>query len=74
MDRPLEGIVVLDLTRTLSGPYCTMMFADMGAETIKVEMPGKGDDSRAWGPPFIEGESSYFLSANRNKRSMGKIL
>ena len=70
MVRPLEGIKVLDLTRALSGPYCTMMLADMGAETIKVEMPGKGDDSRAWGPPFIEGESAYFMSVNRNKRSI----
>ncbi|MHA2038178.1 MAG: CaiB/BaiF CoA transferase family protein [Promethearchaeota archaeon] len=70
MVRPLEGIKVLDLSRALAGPYCTMMLADMGAEIIKVEMPGRGDDSRAWGPPFIEGESAYFMSVNRNKKSM----
>lgn len=70
MVRPLEGIRVLDLTRALAGPYCTMMLADMGAEVIKLEMPGRGDDSRSWGPPFIEGESAYFLSVNRNKKSL----
>ena len=64
---PLQGITVLDLTRVLSGPYCTMMLADMGARVIKVEQPRKGDDTRGWGPPFINGESSYFLSINRNK-------
>jgi crotonobetainyl-CoA:carnitine CoA-transferase CaiB-like acyl-CoA transferase len=67
---PLAGITVLDLTRVLSGPYCTMMLADLGARVIKVEQPGKGDDTRAWGPPFIEGESAYFLSVNRNKESV----
>ena len=67
---PLDGIVVLDLTRVLSGPYCTMMLADLGAEVIKVERPGTGDDTRAWGPPFINGESAYFLSVNRNKKSI----
>ena len=66
----LEGITVLDLTRVLSGPYCTMMLADMGARVIKVEQPGKGDDTRGWGPPFLNGESSYFLSINRNKESV----
>ncbi|MFX1291260.1 MAG: CaiB/BaiF CoA transferase family protein [Promethearchaeota archaeon] len=70
MVRPLEGIKVLDLSRALAGPYCTMMLADMGAEVIKLEMPGSGDDSRAWGPPFQEGESAYFISVNRNKKSM----
>ena len=70
MVRPLEGIKVLDLSRALAGPYCTMMLADMGAEVIKIEMPERGDDSRAWGPPFIEGESAYFISVNRNKKSM----
>src|SRR6266851_2439041 len=81
---PLEGITVLDLTRVLSGPYCTMLLADMGARVIKLEQPGKGDDTRAWGPPFLypsahepraggpdtEGESAYFLSINRNKESV----
>ena len=70
MVRPLEGIKVLDLSRALAGPYCTMMLADMGAEVIKLEIPGRGDDSRAWGPPFKEGESAYFMSVNRNKKSM----
>jgi crotonobetainyl-CoA:carnitine CoA-transferase CaiB-like acyl-CoA transferase len=67
---PLQGITVLDLTRVLSGPYCTMMLADMGARVIKVEQPGKGDDTRGWGPPFLNGESAYFLSINRNKESV----
>ena len=72
LDSPaaLDGITVLDLTRVLSGPYCTMMLADMGARVIKVEQPGKGDDTRAWGPPFVKGESAYFLSINRNKESL----
>src|SRR5438874_1554718 len=67
---PLEGITVLDLTRVLSGPYCTMLLADMGARVIKIEQPGKGDDTRAWGPPFLDGQSAYFLSVNRNKESV----
>ena len=66
----LTGLTVLDLTRVLSGPYCTMMLGDMGARVIKVEQPGKGDDTRGWGPPFQSGESSYFLSVNRNKESI----
>ncbi|MEP7306531.1 MAG: CoA transferase [Acidobacteriota bacterium] len=70
MTQPLEGFTVLDLTRVLSGPYCTMLLADMGARVIKIEQPGKGDDTRAWGPPFLEGESAYFLSINRNKESV----
>lgn len=70
MAKALEGIKVLDLSRALAGPYCTMMLADMGAEIIKVEMPGRGDDSRSWGPPFVEGESAYFMSINRNKKSI----
>jgi crotonobetainyl-CoA:carnitine CoA-transferase CaiB-like acyl-CoA transferase len=69
-DGPLTGITVLDLTRVLSGPYCTMLLADMGARVIKIEHPGKGDDTRAWGPPFLAGESAYFLSINRNKESV----
>jgi formyl-CoA transferase/CoA:oxalate CoA-transferase len=70
MSGPLEGVTVLDLTRVLSGPYCTMLLADMGARVIKIEQPGKGDDTRQWGPPFLEGESAYFLSINRNKESV----
>jgi crotonobetainyl-CoA:carnitine CoA-transferase CaiB-like acyl-CoA transferase len=70
MTQPLEGLTVLDLTRVLSGPYCTMLLADMGARVIKIEQPGKGDDTRAWGPPFLDGESAYFLSINRNKESV----
>jgi crotonobetainyl-CoA:carnitine CoA-transferase CaiB-like acyl-CoA transferase len=67
---PLDGLTVLDFTRVLSGPYCTMLLADMGARVIKVEQPGQGDDTRAWGPPFVNGESAYFLSINRNKESL----
>jgi formyl-CoA transferase len=67
---PLAGITVLDLTRVLSGPYCTMLLGDMGARVIKIEQPGRGDDTRAWGPPFVAGESTYFLSVNRNKESV----
>jgi crotonobetainyl-CoA:carnitine CoA-transferase CaiB-like acyl-CoA transferase len=69
-DAPLSGTTVLDFTRVLSGPYCTMLLADMGARVIKIEQPGRGDDTRAWGPPFVNGESSYFLSINRNKESL----
>ncbi|MBH17476.1 MAG: formyl-CoA transferase [Acidobacteria bacterium] len=67
---PLDGLTVLDLTRVLSGPYCTMMLADMGARVIKIEHPERGDDTRGWGPPFVSGESTYFLSVNRNKESV----
>jgi len=67
---PLSGVTVVDLTRVLSGPYATMMLADMGARVIKIEQPGRGDDTRAWGPPFVGGESAYFLSINRNKESV----
>jgi len=67
---PLAPYRVADLTRILSGPFCTMQLGDLGAEVIKIEAPGKGDDTRAWGPPFINGESSYFLSINRNKKSV----
>jgi crotonobetainyl-CoA:carnitine CoA-transferase CaiB-like acyl-CoA transferase len=66
---PLSRIRVLDFTHALAGPYCTMLLGDLGADVIKVESPA-GDQSRKWGPPFIEGESSYFLSVNRNKRSV----
>jgi succinate---hydroxymethylglutarate CoA-transferase len=66
----LAGTRVLDLTRVLAGPTCAMMLGDMGADVIKVEPPSGGDDTRGWGPPFVGGESAYFLAANRNKRSM----
>jgi formyl-CoA transferase len=64
---PLDDVLVIDLSRVLAGPYCTMMLADMGARVIKVEQPGSGDDTRTWGPPFAGGESAYYLSVNRNK-------
>jgi len=67
---PLAGLTIVDLTRVLSGPYCTMLLADMGARVIKVEHPGRGDDTRAWGPPFVGKETAYFLSINRNKESL----
>jgi len=66
----LQGIRVLDLTRILSGPYCTMMLGDMGADVIKVENPEGGDDTRGWGPPFLNGVSTYYISINRNKKSL----
>src|SRR5215469_16003399 len=66
----LFGIRVVDLTRILAGPLCTMMLGDMGAEIIKVEPPGTGVDTRTWGPPFVAGEAAYFLGVNRNKRSL----
>ncbi len=66
----LEGIRVLDVSRVLTGPYCSLMLADQGADVVKIELPGKGDDTRAWGPPFQGGESAYFLSINRNKKSV----
>lgn len=71
---PLEGIRVLDLSRILAGPYCTMLLGDMGAEVLKVEEPKKGDDTRAWGPPFVNGESAYFFCINRNKKSIALDL
>jgi formyl-CoA transferase len=67
---PLEGVQVVDLTRALAGPFCAMTLGDLGADVVKVEEPGVGDDSRHWGPPFAGGESAYFLSCNRNKRSV----
>ena len=67
---PLTGITVVDFTRVLSGPYCTMILGDLGARVIKLEHPGRGDDTRRWGPPFLGDESAYFLSVNRNKESV----
>jgi len=67
--QPLNGIRVLDLSRVLAGPYCTMVLGDLGADVIKVESP-QGDETRGWGPPFAEGESAYYLCVNRNKRSI----
>ena len=67
---PLDGVRVVDLTRILAGPFCTQALADAGADVVKIEEPGKGDDTRGWGPPFVEGESCYFLSVNRGKRSL----
>lgn len=72
---PLDGIRVLDLTRVLAGPLCTMMLGDLGAQVIKVERPERGDDTRGWGPPFADdGQSAYFRSANRNKLSIALDL
>jgi formyl-CoA transferase/CoA:oxalate CoA-transferase len=67
---PLDDLLVVDLTRALAGPYCTLMLADAGARVIKIETPEGGDDTRGWGPPFVDGESAYFLSINRNKESL----
>ena len=66
----LEGLRVLDVRRILAGAYCSMLLGDMGAWLFKVEHPGKGDDTRTWGPPFVGSESAYNLGVNRNKRSM----
>jgi len=75
--RPLEGLRVLDLSRALAGPYCTMMLGDLGADVLKVERPGRGDESRGWGPPFVgepygpyPGESAYYMAINRSKRGI----
>jgi formyl-CoA transferase len=65
----LDGIRILDLSRVLAGPFCTQLLGDLGAEVIKIEQPGKGDDTRQWGPPWFHGESAYYLSCNRNKKS-----
>ncbi len=67
---PLTGIKVIDHTTALAGPYSTQLLGDLGADVIKIERPDGGDQSRGWGPPFVGGESAYFLGANRNKRGM----
>ena len=67
---PLAGVRVLDLSRVLAGPYCSMVLADLGADVVKLERPGAGDPTRTWGPPFREGESAYYLCVNRGKRSV----
>ncbi|MDE0113134.1 MAG: CoA transferase, partial [Albidovulum sp.] len=67
---PLDSVRVIDLSRILAGPFCAMNLGDLGAEVIKVEQPGKGDDTRSWGPPFVGEESAYFLGVNRNKRGI----
>lgn len=66
----LDGIRIIDLSRVLAGPFCTQLLGDLGAEVIKIEQPGKGDDTRQWGPPWFHGESAYYLSCNRNKKSV----
>src|SRR5258708_5700079 len=71
---PLDGLLVLDLSRVLAGPYCTMQLGDLGARVIKIEQPGRGDDTRAWGPPFVGRETASFLSVNRNKESLALDL
>ena len=71
---PLGGVRVLDLSRVLAGPYCTMLLADLGADVIKVERPGAGDETRSWGPPFAGGEATYYLAVNRGKRSIALDL
>jgi crotonobetainyl-CoA:carnitine CoA-transferase CaiB-like acyl-CoA transferase len=70
MSAPLDGLVVADFSRVLAGPYAAMLLGDLGADVIKVERPGTGDDTRAWGPPWRDGQSTYFLGLNRNKRSV----
>jgi crotonobetainyl-CoA:carnitine CoA-transferase CaiB-like acyl-CoA transferase len=70
MTLPLNGLRVVDLTRDFAGPFCTMILSDLGAEVVKVERPRRGDETRSWGPPFVEGQSYYFLSLNRGKKSI----
>ena len=70
MAGPLDGVIVADFSRVLAGPYASMLLGDLGADVIKVERPGTGDDTRAWGPPWRERESTYYLGLNRNKRSV----
>lgn len=70
MGLPLQGLRVVDLSKDFAGPFCTMMLSDLGAEVVKVEKPGTGDETRTWGPPFVKGMSGYFLSLNRGKKSI----
>src|SRR5712691_7700427 len=71
---PLAGVRIVDLSRVLAGPYATLTLADLGADVVKVEHPRGGDETRSWGPPFAGGESAYFLSVNRSKRSVALDL
>ncbi|PYM11424.1 MAG: formyl-CoA transferase, partial [Candidatus Rokuibacteriota bacterium] len=71
---PLDGIVVTDLTQNIAGPFCTQILGDMGADVIKIERPGRGDDARAWAPPHWGDESATFMSMNRNKKSLALDL
>jgi len=73
-DKALDDIRVVDFSRVLAGPYCTMLLADLGADVIKMESPDGGDDTRQWGPPWLDGQSAYYLSVNRNKRSIALDL
>src|SRR2546428_6285057 len=70
MQKPLDGVKVLDMTRVLAGPYCTMMLGDMGADVVKVARPEAGDDTRGYGPPFVNGESAYIMRINRSQRHL----
>ena len=74
MPQPLEGILVADFSRVLAGPLAAMLLGDLGADVVKVERPDGGDDTRAWGPPWHDGESTYYLGLNRNKRSLALDL
>jgi formyl-CoA transferase/CoA:oxalate CoA-transferase len=74
MDAPLAGLLVADLTQNIAGPYCTQILGDMGAQVVKVERPGRGDDARAWAPPYWGRESATFMSVNRNKRSLAVAM